>query len=262
MEEIKKYSGQNTKLMMRFFIAATLLAISASGFAFNIDDCYSEIDKDAEMAASKKMSAIQQTQIKSNGLNICGKKQDVEFDKEEIKRQIDYIDGIKKIHYSFCGSDPERIGRKRECDERQLEDEKKIKDLEPLYVRVGRKEKKILKLQEEYEKLINSKPLPNRKISPALKLKQDSADAIEKVKNAILESMKDPNSAQFRRITTNGAGVCGEVNAKNSMGGYVGFKKFINWDDNDEVTDFTFYEDKDPKVAEIMSMYCKEMANK
>jgi hypothetical protein len=42
------------KLMMHFFIAAMLLAVSASGFAFNSDECDSEIDKDVEMAASNK----------------------------------------------------------------------------------------------------------------------------------------------------------------------------------------------------------------
>lgn len=35
--------------------------------------------------------------------------------------------------------------------------------------------------------------------------------------------LKDPNSAEFR----NQRGFCGEVNSKNSFGGYVGFKRFI-----------------------------------
>lgn len=35
--------------------------------------------------------------------------------------------------------------------------------------------------------------------------------------------LKDPDSAQFR----NQKRICGEVNAKNSFGGYAGFKRFI-----------------------------------
>jgi hypothetical protein len=36
----------------------------------------------------------------------------------------------------------------------------------------------------------------------------------------------DPASAEFRNVA-NGPEVCGEVNAKNSYGGYTGFKVFI-----------------------------------
>ena len=43
-----------------------------------------------------------------------------------------------------------------------------------------------------------------------------------KTKEIVLSSLKDPNSAQFKNIK----GVCGEVNAKNSFGGYIGFKEF------------------------------------
>lgn len=51
---------------------------------------------------------------------------------------------------------------------------------------------------------------------------------IPKARQPILAFLKDPSSAEFRneRIGSGGA-VCGEVNAKNAMGGYVGFKKYI-----------------------------------
>ena len=43
--------------------------------------------------------------------------------------------------------------------------------------------------------------------------------------------MLDPNSAQFRNVKGDiaplGGLVCGEINGKNSMGAYVGFKKFL-----------------------------------
>ncbi|MBK5551925.1 hypothetical protein JFU49_16825 [Pseudomonas sp. TH03] len=55
------------------------------------------------------------------------------------------------------------------------------------------------------------------------------------VKVAVKSNLLDPESAQFRNLYTpsvsskpmpSGA-VCGEVNAKNGYGGYVGFKKFV-----------------------------------
>ena len=49
----------------------------------------------------------------------------------------------------------------------------------------------------------------------------------EQAKQAISSVLKDPGSAQFRNIREVSGGVlCGEVNAKNELGGYVGFKRF------------------------------------
>jgi hypothetical protein len=54
---------------------------------------------------------------------------------------------------------------------------------------------------------------------------------------AIRQKLKDPDSAQFRRLEIKGNKACLEVNAKNSFGGYVGFRpaflerdKHGNWD--------------------------------
>jgi hypothetical protein len=52
---------------------------------------------------------------------------------------------------------------------------------------------------------------------------------IEKAKDAIRERLKDPESAQFRNIRVGKEDfkpVRGEVNAKNSYGGYIGYQKF------------------------------------
>lgn len=41
--------------------------------------------------------------------------------------------------------------------------------------------------------------------------------------------LKDPASAEFRNEFVGSSGVpCGEVNAKNSFGGYTGFKRFVS----------------------------------
>lgn len=55
--------------------------------------------------------------------------------------------------------------------------------------------------------------------------------AISRAEASIKGQLKDPESATFRNVSVpEGAGVvmyvCGEVNAKNSFGGYVGYKRF------------------------------------
>ena len=47
-------------------------------------------------------------------------------------------------------------------------------------------------------------------------------------KQAIERELKDPESVQYRDVRTFSGGiVCGEFNAKNSLGGYVGFSPFV-----------------------------------
>ena len=55
-------------------------------------------------------------------------------------------------------------------------------------------------------------------------------------KEAIADKMKDPDSVKFRRMkfykpAKNGHRIivlCGELNAKNSLGGYVGYDAFVS----------------------------------
>lgn len=62
---------------------------------------------------------------------------------------------------------------------------------------------------------------------------------IENAKNMIKSQLKDPYSAQFENIyigktENNLPVVCGEVNAKNSYGAYVGRKKFYYFETSDK----------------------------
>lgn len=58
------------------------------------------------------------------------------------------------------------------------------------------------------------------------------------VQSAVANELTDPESARFKDVYGNALGMyCGEVNAKNKMGGYIGFQKFYaskgiskNWD--------------------------------
>jgi hypothetical protein len=52
------------------------------------------------------------------------------------------------------------------------------------------------------------------------------ADVIQQAKDAVTRKLKDPESARFRDLKAYPRGVCGQVNAKNSQGGYVGFRDF------------------------------------
>lgn len=68
---------------------------------------------------------------------------------------------------------------------------------------------------------------------PALAGAKDSARIVE-AKAAVTALLKDPASAQFRHVFEGVAGfVCGEVNAKNAFGGYVGFRIFVVDDKNE-----------------------------
>ena len=52
---------------------------------------------------------------------------------------------------------------------------------------------------------------------------------VDAAKKRIAYSLTDPDSAKFREVfvAPNQVAVCGDVNAKNSFGGYTGFRKFI-----------------------------------
>lgn len=57
---------------------------------------------------------------------------------------------------------------------------------------------------------------------------------VDRFKAALTASFKDPGSAQFRNVVAYGRAkplyisyLCGQVNAKNSYGAYIGFKRFF-----------------------------------
>jgi hypothetical protein len=51
---------------------------------------------------------------------------------------------------------------------------------------------------------------------------------ITRAKQSVTKDFKDPDSAKFRNVRVVRGSVCGEVNAKNSFGGYVGYKRFVS----------------------------------
>ena len=56
--------------------------------------------------------------------------------------------------------------------------------------------------------------------------------SFKKAREAVAHDMRDPESSQFRAVSAGFDGaVCGEVNSKNAMGAYVGFRRFA-WSDS------------------------------
>lgn len=68
-----------------------------------------------------------------------------------------------------------------------------------------------------------------RKMKPYKSKPADARKTLIAGKAYVLNELKDPGSAQFRGLfTVRDIWLCGEVNAKNSYAGYVGFKRFIS----------------------------------
>lgn len=67
---------------------------------------------------------------------------------------------------------------------------------------------------------------------------EPSENDIAHAQNIIKEMLKDPESARFRRVygaqgDVEKIAICGEFNAKNSYGGYTGYKPFMVFEDGD-----------------------------
>ncbi|MDO9007464.1 MAG: hypothetical protein Q7U80_04515 [Thiobacillus sp.] len=78
---------------------------------------------------------------------------------------------------------------------------------------------------------------PDKPLSAAEKKAQQEkwfgAETIVAAKRAIRASLKDPDSAQFKGVYANyteefSVAACGQVNSRNSFGGYTGFKRFVS----------------------------------
>lgn len=70
------------------------------------------------------------------------------------------------------------------------------------------------------------------KVNESTAGQKSDSELIEMAQDSVRGILKDPGSAQFQKMVVRkideGRVVCGEVNAKNSYGGYVGFKHFVS----------------------------------
>lgn len=81
------------------------------------------------------------------------------------------------------------------------------------------------------------KPESERPMTAAEKKAQQEkwfgAETIMAAERAVRGELKDPDAAQFRDVRANyteefGMVACGRVNAKNELGGYTGFRRFVS----------------------------------
>ena len=91
-------------------------------------------------------------------------------------------------------------------------------------------------LQEQAQQPEAPKPEPERPMTAAEKKTQQEkwfgAETIVAAERAVRRELKDPDSAQFKDVRANyteefGVVACGRVNAKNELGGYTGFRRFV-----------------------------------
>lgn len=54
-----------------------------------------------------------------------------------------------------------------------------------------------------------------------------AAEPLARAREQLRPFVVDPESLQFERVRENGGAICGYVNTRNRMGGYVGFRPFV-----------------------------------
>ena len=78
---------------------------------------------------------------------------------------------------------------------------------------------------------------------------------IKAAKEKVANQLKDPSSVQFKNVTTDGGLVCGEVNGKNSLGGYVGYTHFSVLEDQVQI-------DEDEDEYKFAKKLCEKLSIK
>lgn len=103
----------------------------------------------------------------------------------------------------------------------------------------------------------DKEPAPKSEVSKPTWYRVEATVAqIAFAKEKAAYDLKDPSSAQFRDLyaITRGLGddtVCGEINAKNSYGAYVGFRKFYVYSNGKYLIS-----DPDSAIASLPQMVC------
>jgi len=81
---------------------------------------------------------------------------------------------------------------------------------------------------------------------------------MDKGMEAVRAKLKDPRSADFRNVffhrgSQNVPVTCGEVNSKNSFGGYIGFQRFVSAGQ----ADLTYLEEQVADFPELWRLLCE-----
>lgn len=81
-----------------------------------------------------------------------------------------------------------------------------------------------------------------------------------KVINQVKGTLNDPDSAKFKDVKyfSNTKAGCGSVNAKNKMGGFVGYTRFIALPEGEVIFDPKFSDLK--TFSNLLDVYCPDKA--
>jgi hypothetical protein len=93
------------------------------------------------------------------------------------------------------------------------------------------------------------------------KPKSPAGDEFDRAKRAMLRKLTDPESARWGELFRSGPVVCGKVNSKNRMGGYVGMTGFVYFPTQDKAIKL-YTGTSDPEYTYgAMVFYCKHCVN-
>jgi len=81
---------------------------------------------------------------------------------------------------------------------------------------------------------------------------------MDRGKSAAKEKLKDPSSAKFRNVYFHKGAkgipmTCGEVNSRNSFGGYSGYQKFVSAGK----PELTFLQEQVKGFSDVWSQFCR-----
>lgn len=152
------------------------------------EECQAEVLKVVQMPAIKKMLEAQRNDVESVGNDLCYFRSKYEAHKDRVLELSDLLEQLIKLNASFCGPNPDSIGRGATCRKAKDEEETKASELALKVSELKKGDKKIRKLVAQYEKLRTSKPLQTN--APELSVAGRRTAAIAKVKGNILESLR------------------------------------------------------------------------
>lgn len=129
-----------------------------------------------------------------------------------------------KVSTSIIIAKEKNIEQKSEMQDTKETYDKQATPVENLKIN---KSDKIISNELEDDRISNEANEKNEVKSEPVKL--PTKTQLKAIQDSVKEALKDPYSAKFKNIKVSGLSYCGEVNAKNSMGGYTGYTKFTGF---------------------------------
>ena len=126
--------------------------------------------------------------------------------------------GISIVMLAGCGNVKDITFNGKNTDE-ILEKIKKSKDM------TGEENSLLSLAMTRYS--LENKTLEGKRVGDLIIEQKKLTAEFSKYLDQVTNKMKDPESARFKNLKMNMNNACGEVNGKNSNGGYVGYRRFF-----------------------------------